>query len=249
MAVLWQKNIDNDLYQVRSAGNSRRLYSNGVFHSHYNPNHALSNSIWDLLVLPALFQKSDSVRRVLLMGVGGGTAIKLLNRYLKPQKIVGVEINDTHLYIAKKFFGITKKEAELIHADAISWIRNYKGPKFDLIIDDMFGHAQGDIQRAVALNTSWFNTLHRNLDRNGLLVINTTEKQTLRQSAYFTNQKINKLFDVVYCFEHPTCDNYVGAFYKNLRLKKDLMHNIAEIQNRKYRNALLAMDYKIARLG
>ena len=127
MAVIWQKKFKGDKYEVRTAGNSVRLYSNGVFHSHYNPNHALTNSIWDLLMLPALFQPEGSVKRILLMGVGGGSVIKLFHKYLSPEHITGVEINPIHVSVAKRYFKLTKHEANLICDDAISWICNYQG--------------------------------------------------------------------------------------------------------------------------
>ncbi len=37
MAVLWQKKTAGQHYEVRTAGNSRRLYKNGVCHSQFNP--------------------------------------------------------------------------------------------------------------------------------------------------------------------------------------------------------------------
>jgi len=249
MAVIWKKTIDSDQYEVRTAGSSVRLYSNGVFHSHYNPNHALSNSIWDLLLLPVLFQELGTVKRILVMGVGGGTVIKLFHKYLTPEKIIGVEINPTHVKIAKKYFKISRKEADLICADAIQWIKAYKGPAFDMIIDDMFGHANGDINRAVALDGLWFKTLNQNLSKHGVLVINTTEKETLKTCAYFTNQRVSRMFEVVYRLEHPKCDNFIGVFFKDLRLKKHLTQNIRLLPDKKLRSALLSMDYKINRIG
>lgn len=249
MAVIWRKKIAQDIYEVRNAGNSVRLYSNGVFHSHYNPNHALSHSIWDLLMLPALFQEKGQIKRVLMMGVGGGTAVKLINRYIAPEKIIGVEINSVHVNVAKKYFKITKNEAELVCADAINWLKNYSGPQFDMIIDDMFGHANGDINRSVELNTRWFNILNKNLAANGVLVINTTEKSTLENCAYFSHQKTANLFQSVYRLEHPKCENYIGVFFKELRLKKHLLQNIHQMENKKFKNALLAMDYKMSKIG
>ena len=55
MAVLFEKVANGRVYQVRSAGNSRRLYTDGVFHSQYNPNHIITGSVWDLLFLPSQF--------------------------------------------------------------------------------------------------------------------------------------------------------------------------------------------------
>ena len=71
MAVLFEKVANGRVYQVRSAGNSRRLYTDGVFHSQYNPNHIITGSVWDLLFLPSQFYAKGALKRVLVLGVGG----------------------------------------------------------------------------------------------------------------------------------------------------------------------------------
>jgi len=71
MAVIWQKKIAGTHYEVRSAGQTRRLYTNGLCHSEFNPQKLVTGSIWDLLVLPALFYKPGHIKKVLMLGVGG----------------------------------------------------------------------------------------------------------------------------------------------------------------------------------
>ena len=72
MALLWEKRAGGVCYQVRTAGNTVRLYTNGVLHTQYNPTRLLTGSVWDLLLLGALFVPRERMRRVLLLGVGGG---------------------------------------------------------------------------------------------------------------------------------------------------------------------------------
>ena len=133
MALLWQKQTRDTCYEVRTAGSSRRLYTNGVFHSQYRPGRTHSGGIWDLLVVPAFFRPPGRIRRVLLLGVGGGSAIHLLRQFVEPVEIVGVELSKTHLQIARQFFGIEKNMATLHHADAVKWLQEYDGPPFDFI--------------------------------------------------------------------------------------------------------------------
>ncbi len=127
MAVLWQKKTNGTHYEVRTAGQTHRLYTNGVFHSQFNPKRPLSGGVWDLLMLPAFFFPDLHARRILVLGVGGGTVIRLLHHFIKPTEIVGVELNPMHLRVAKRFFGVDKKVASLYQADAVEWIREYRG--------------------------------------------------------------------------------------------------------------------------
>jgi hypothetical protein len=55
MAILWSKNIAGTHYAVRIAGRIRRPYTDGVFQSQYHPQRLFAGSVWDLLLMPALF--------------------------------------------------------------------------------------------------------------------------------------------------------------------------------------------------
>ncbi len=230
MAVIWQKRNKSEgaetLYEVRSAGRTRRLYTNGVFHSQYNPASPVSGSVWDLLLLPAFFQSLDTVKRVLVLGVGGGAVIKQLEYFLKPEAIVGIELNPIHLSVAKRFFGVRSKKVELIQTDAIAWLKNYKGPKFDLIIDDLFGDVDGEPSRAIEANEVWCRSLITHLNDNGALVVNFDQSKGLRQCGLFLNPKLDPLLVNAWEFSTPLYANAIGCFTRQalskLEFKKQL---------------------------
>jgi spermidine synthase len=211
MALLWHKQIGDTLYEVRTAGRSRRLYTNGVFHSQYHPERAHSGGVWDLLTVPAFFKPSGRVQRVLLLGVGGGSVIHLLRHFVAPSEIVGVELSQTHLQIAKKFFGIKKSMASLHHADAVEWLTNYEGPPFDMIIDDLFGNDAGT-ERAVPADSPWCKTLLQNLSHNGILVMNFIGHKALRNSACFTDPAIARHIKSAFQLSLPAYENTIGVF-------------------------------------
>ncbi len=134
MAVLWQKKTAGQHYEVRTAGNSRRLYKNGVCHSQFNPANPVTGSIWDLLILPSCYQPETAPRRVLVLGVGGGAVILQLQELFNPELIIGVEMDPLHLDIARRFFGLGSDNVKLIRSDAVSWLRDACDQKFDLVI-------------------------------------------------------------------------------------------------------------------
>lgn len=229
MAVIWQKKIKNICYEIRMAGNTRRLYTDGVFHSQYNPDHAVTGGIWDILMLPALLYPKNSIKRVLVLGVGGGAVIHLLRRYIKPDEIIGIELNAVHIMLAKRYFGITKKSAQLIQADAIKWVANYSGPRFDLVIDDLFGEKEGEPVRAVKANIVWLEKLNCLLSDEGLLVMNFISSNDLKNSAAISYKKISSLFVSSFKFTLNHYVNAVGAFLKKNASSKMLRKNINEI--------------------
>ena len=189
MAILWQKTIKNTRYEVRSAGQTRRLYTDGVFHSQFNPNRAITGGVWDLLMLPTFFYPPHSIQRILVLGVGGGAVIHQLQRYIKPAEIIGIELNPTHIMVAKRYFGMNNKLATLVKADAIEWLENYSGPAFDMIIDDLFAEEEGEPVRAVKANKAWFEKLNSHLSSEGLLVMNFVSTKDLKNCAAITYKK------------------------------------------------------------
>ena len=248
MAVIWEKMISGVHYEIRGAGKTRRLYTDGVFHSQYNPSHLLTGGIWDLLMLPALFYPAGQIRQVLVLGVGGGAVIRLLKTYAAPENIIGIELNAQHINLARRFFGISGKAVSLVHEEAVHWLQHYAGPPFDMIIDDLFGEQNGEPVRAVELDSKWFALLNRHLTGHGVIVANTVYRDELKGSAYMTSRRIASMFNAAYTFTLPTYENTVAAFFKSSVMKKDLTERIAAIPHNAEKNALLKLQFQIRRL-
>ncbi len=242
MALLWQKWVDDTHYEVRTAGHTRRLYSNGVFHSQYNPTRAHAAGVWDLLVLPALFRPTTRIRRVLVLGVGGGSVLHLLHRFVQPEHIVGIELNAIHLQVAREFFGIEEGMAELHRADAVDWLRAYRGPPFDMIIDDLFGNQDLDLGRAVPADSVWCTTLLENLTEHGVLVMNFIGTRALRGCACLRDEALARHIKSAFQLELQAYENAIGAFLGHPAQARNLRENIRGLPG------LGRLDFAIRRL-
>ena len=215
MAVLFEQYHQGRQYQVRSAGRTRRLYTDGVFHSQYNPAHCrVTGSVWDLLFLPSQFYSPQAIRRVLVLGVGGGAVIHMLNQFVRPEQLVGVELSGLHIELAQRYFDLDYDNLELIQANAIDWIIDYQGAPFDLIIDDLYSEVDGEPQRAISADASWFDLLMEHLTDDGALVMNFVNYREWRESAYFSAAFVQESFASVYQFATPTCHNAVVGFLR-----------------------------------
>lgn len=248
MALLWHKQRGATRYEVRSAGNSRRLYTNGVFHSQYNPRQPVTGSVWDLLSLPAFFAPR-AVQRVLLLGVGGGAVLRQLNHFLAPAALVGVELDAVHLYVARRFFDVAAPNVTLHHADALRWVSEYRGVRFDLIIDDLFGDAGGVPQRAVAADGRWFRTLGRLLTPSGTLVFNFAATAELRASAWFHDRRLQARYPAAFRLSAPAYDNAVGAFLRRPADSAGLRRQLAAFPALDPARRGCRLDYRIRRLS
>jgi len=205
MSLIWQARRDGRHYQVRGAGRTRRLYTDGVLHSQYHPQRPLTGNLWDLLGLPALWLAPGRLRRVLVLGVGGGAVIRMLTHFFSPDDIVGVDSDALHLLLARRFFGL--RHACLVRADARDWLRAWRGPDFDYIVDDLFVGTDGEPRRALPVDAGWRDALLRRLRPGGVLVVNFASAAEARRSALRACAPPRRLFS----FSTPQNENRVHA--------------------------------------
>jgi spermidine synthase len=227
VAILWQRHLGGHHYQVRRAGKTRRLYTDNIFHTQYRPDRVLGGGYWDLLSLPALMVPEGKVKRVLLLGVGGGAAIHSLRALVNPEHITGVELNPVHVQIMKRFFGLGKRGQSPLQAkgsdpiflvmDARDFIRSYKGQKFDLIIEDLYFERNGGAVRAVVMDKAWMKALRRCLHPQGMLVCNFADQRQFREAS-----KLEFNWQSVFALTLPAYENCIGVFTQRRELMTDI---------------------------
>ena len=150
-----------------------------------------------------------------MLGVGGGASILQLQHLLNPERICGIELNAMHLQIAARFFSLDKDLASLHQADARSWLEDYKGSCFDMIVDDLFTDEKSEPVRAFAADSLWFRKLLKALSVSGVLVINFASMQEFRECGCFSNKTISRHFRSVFRITNPSLDNVVGVFARD----------------------------------
>ena len=237
MAVVWETVERGHHYQVRTAGRSVRLYKNDVFHSQWNESRPLSGGVWDLLFLPALFRPTGSVKRVLVLGVGGGAVIRQYLTLLPVEQIVGIELDPVHIMVAREHFGVNHDSAELICADAVQWAQSYNGPGFDVVIEDLFTELDGEPVRVKKTSSSWFRQLRKLLNKDGTLIINFEDPAQLRSSGAAYLDAIADAPDHRFGLTLPSYGNCVGAFLPAEGSAAELREKLGE----------LLLDYPLCR--
>lgn len=182
-------------------------------------------SVWDCLTLPGFFLPESKPSRVLLLGVGGGAAIRQLQDFFSPSAIVGVELDPVHIEVARDWFGVDSSEVDLIEGDATEWLRNYSGPRFDMVIDDLWGDIGGEACRAVPVDDEWAGQLLRVTRREGIIVVNHESRAQLRRSGLASRStRIHHR----YIFEQTNYGNAVGVYTLSRRTRR---HWRARLEN------------------
>lgn len=237
VTLLWRHQSGADRYEVRRAGRAIRLYSNGVFHTQWNPARPLAGSVWDLLALPSLFL-AHAAPRILVLGLGGGAVVRQLSMLKPGAEIVAVELDPVHIGIAHRWFGVGGHGERVCLADATAWVSAYRGARFDYVVDDLFGHRDGEAARAVRADRRWGRAIASLLAPDGIFVVNHADQREWRacalRAAGYTHRRRAAL---------PLYDNVIGV-YRRSRL--DLDQWDAALQQC---NGLGASQQRIARRG
>lgn len=126
-------------------------------------------TIWKK-ALKQVERRKKEVKRCLVLGLGGGTAVQLIKARWPEAKIVGIEIDLEIIKIGKKFFGLGEtKNLKIVNAEAINWIANYYGESFDLILMDLY--IGGKLSRK-AESDEFLKKIKKLLSKKGMIVFN-----------------------------------------------------------------------------
>lgn len=248
MTLLWELNTADTHYSVRTSGASIRLYSNRVFHSQWNPTKPFAGGVWDCLSLPTLYRPTDHFKRILLLGVGGGAVIRQLQLLIDFESLIAIEIDAHHLDIAQRWFGVDDQRVDLQHADAIAWLADYRGPPFDLIIDDLFGHSEGEPLRACPLTPAWVDLLQANLVDDGLVVVNCVDSRELKASLPVFDESG---FRYGYRWTLPAYENVIGVMSRSSLQARDWSRHLefSKLDNLTQRQARATIRRPLRGLG
>lgn len=137
------------------------------------------------------YHKIKPMNNILNLGLGAGSTVHLLRNEINCKgKITSIEIDETILFIAEKFFNIKalNENHTILKADAFEYVLSCK-ETFDLILIDIFQ----DAYMPLFLFEEYFVThLKRILNVNGFIIFNTI---TLTQADMERNQAFEQLFE------------------------------------------------------
>ena len=176
--------------------------------------------------------------------------IQQLRRFIQPDSMVGVELSATHLYLAKRFFGVSGNDVELVRADAVDWVNRYRGPVFDIVIDDLFGHVDGETQRSVFADRGWVSSLTRCLSSDGMIVCNFTSRLELMVSAYLSHSTLRSSFQLGFLSWYNTELQRRGSrFSKRPATTRQLRDRLKRIPQLDPRRRSSRLNYSIRTLS
>lgn len=134
--------------------------------------------------------RTKEIKNCLILGLGGGTAAKLIRKYWPDAEITGVEIDPEMVELGRKYLGLD--DTEVIIQDAYEFMKKNK-EKYDLVIVDLY---VGDKFPEKFEKEEFL----KKLTQNRLVIFNRLYFGEKRKEAVKFGNKLEKVFPKVNWF-------------------------------------------------
>jgi spermidine synthase len=157
--------------RTRHTRHGIELRIDGTLASIFKPGQASAGPVWDALAAPLVALPPHRRRRVLILGIGGGSVVRLARALSPSAEIVGVDNDREVLRVARRELGLGRLDLEIVIDDALRYLRRERRT-FDLVIEDlMIGTAQRP--RKPEGLVEGYDLVRKRVARGGLLSVNT----------------------------------------------------------------------------
>ncbi len=168
----------------------------GAIHALYHRNRFLTGLAWDLIAAAALLRKDGPPRSILMLGLAGGTAYRVLRHLLPDCKLTAIDIDVEIVDLARKHMELEALGIEVIIGDAYAWLERNKR-KFDVVFDDIYLAGKTDVFRPKAWNPELMMHLRKAMAPGGLLALNLVTGAGHRTMQSLTRKILSDKFPVV----------------------------------------------------
>lgn len=149
------------------------------------------NNIWKETLKKILASK-PLIRNCLILGLGGGTAAKLVSQYWIGSEISGIDIDKKMVDLGIKYLGLDPKKIKIIIEDAFD---SSKKPKtYDLILIDLY---TGDKFPDKFETKEFIQKVKKILNKDGIAVFNRLYAGEKRVGSLKFGEKLEKVFQKV----------------------------------------------------
>ncbi len=137
---------------------------------------------------------SPDIRKILVLGVAGGTVIHLTSEIYPDAVIDGVDIDEKMIGIGKKYFGLDRiRGLRLIVSDAKAFLAKAvrKREHWDMILVDT--HVGSEVPEFVN-NDRFLTDLRRTLSPRGIAIVNYLRELKYQELSEQLRKKLKKIF-------------------------------------------------------
>ena len=153
----------------------------------------LVREVWETGVR-AVAKEITSPEKVLILGLGGGSAVEAVAKQWKNAKIIGVDIDVQMVEMGKKYLGLGKfEQLDIIITDAKSWVKRQK-LEYDVVLVDMF---KGVNIPEYFKSEKYLNEVKKIVKSKGVVLFNHLYSSSEKEEALNLQNKLQKIFKKV----------------------------------------------------
>jgi len=161
--------------RIEHEGETRSLVVDETFASFYRPGEVATRCVWDAIAAPLLWLPPTRRRRILILGLGGGSVARLARALAPGAEIVGVELDREVVRLARARLELDALDLRVEIADARIFLERDRA-RYDAILEDVFvGHGDA-VRKPDWIPEPGHALARRRLARGGLLVSNTLDE-------------------------------------------------------------------------
>lgn len=144
----------------------------GAVHAWWQRDRFLTGLAWDNLCAACLLRPGGPPRSVLMLGLAGGTSLRALKWLVPGVRLTAVDFDAGIVDLARRHMDLEWLRADIRIGDAYDFVRRYRGPGFDVVVDDVYQALEHDVSRPGAWSAETAAHLRRLVAPGGLLVAN-----------------------------------------------------------------------------
>jgi spermidine synthase len=200
---------NGNLRVVRSFGLGTYIQSDGLTQSG-----GIVETFWKQ-TLKKIKKEKEKVESVLILGLGGGTVVKIVRKNWPEAKITGIDIDPIIVELGKKYLGLNDSNIDIKIADAENFLVSLVSiqDRYDLVIVDLYN---GD-KFPKKFETKYYIHLVRSLlasprspkGESGTVVFNRLYYKDKKIMAEEFGKKLQEVFDKVEVFRPITNIMYI----------------------------------------
>jgi spermidine synthase len=208
--VTERESVYNYIQVVQVGDETQLILNEGVgIHSIYNPNSILNGGEWEYYMIAPYFNNppftQNQVRKVAIIGLGGGTAVRDFTAAYGPVPIDGVEIDGTIVNLGRQYFHMNEPNLHVVLQDGRYFLQT-TSQKYDVIAIDAYQQPYVPFQLTTK---EFFQETRDHLNPTGVTVINAGRTNTDFRLVEALAQTMHSVFPNVYIIDTARFTNSI----------------------------------------
>jgi predicted membrane-bound spermidine synthase len=197
-----RESVYNYIQVVKVGDETQLILNEGVgIHSIYNPNSILTQGPWDYFMIAPYFNNppftQNQVRKVAIIGLGGGTAVGEFTAAYGPIPIDGVEIDSTIVNMGRQYCHMNEPNLHVVLQDGRYYLQT-SSQKFDVVAIDAYQQPYVPFQLTTK---EFFQEVRNHLTPTGVTVINAGRTSSDFRLVNALAQTMHSVFPNVYIID------------------------------------------------